>query len=426
MHTMHTIAPMVLRILAMALLLFGGLAYAGLIKGAFVLRRLTRGTRPDYSLALLKSRLTPAVNLLLAPREMGAPTRELVRRLLGLTFANFEVVVAFNNPSEDELKAWRDEFQMQYSERPITGPCPMGKIRRVLEARAPLRLLALDLEATSAPLAWNAALNTAQSPMIAILDADCDFDARVLRNMIPAMADDPRRVMAVCAASPGQEGATLAQRSVALDYLRSWLTRAAAFSAWNLTTPQAGAAILANREALLRSGGFRAGPLRLILDLHERLRRENQDYRILFLPNAGARRRTPQSAKEVLEAAGEAKREALTCAKSAALPFPLRAGLFSLYVVWPALELLGCSLTLAALAAGWADWQTGALMLLSTMGAGMLISMSAVSLSELSDATPSDPQRLSRLLIAAMVENLGFCQARRWRSLFTTGAPISE
>ncbi len=427
---MHLLAPFALRLLALLLIAAGALYFAGLVKGAFVLRRLTFETRADYSLPLLKSRLTPGVNLILAPADCGAPARDLARGLLGLAFANFEVVVALNNPSEADLQAWTDEFHMRVSDRPITGRCAMGEIRRVLEARTPTRLIALDLAPCAQPLAWNAALNTAQSPLIAIVGADCEFDARVVRNMIHAMVDDRPRVVAVCACAPPDGGKSLPERFASLGYLHSWLTRAAAFSAWNLAAPPAGSVLLADREALLETG-FRGGPLELILDLHARLRRARASYRILFMPNAGARWRGPRTPQEIHAAEASTRREAVICAGSAALPAWLRGWVAVTHTAWPALELVAYGLTPIALVAGWVDWQVGALVLLATVGLGMLTSMAAVALcelggsepggSELAGAMPSDPARLARLLIAAIVENFGFRQARNFRLLFAPG-----
>lgn len=414
---MHVWAPILLRTLALALLAAGGLYFALLVKGSFVLRRLTRVSRPDYSLPLLKSRLTPAVNFIFAPPDSSAANRELARHLLGLTFANFEVVVALNDPTEADLKAWSDQFYMQFTERPITGPCPMGKIRRVLEARPPARLIVLDVAPSAEPLVWNAALNAAQSPMIAVIEADCDFDPRVLRNMIHPMVDDRERVVAVCACAPGLAGNSLPQQMAALGYLQSWMTRAAAFSDWNWILPPAGGALLANREALLETGGFRAGLLQLILDLHARLREAKTPYRILFVPNAGAHWRTPQTISEIQAAETKTRREAILCAGAADLPIWLRAWLAATQVLWPALESAAYILTALALLAGWIDWQIGALMLLTTVGIGMVTSMSAVSLCEVADAVPLDPARLSRLMLAAIVENFGIRQARNLRLL---------
>ena len=52
------------------------------------------------------------------------------------------------------------------------------------------------------------------------------------------------------------------------------------------------------------------------------------------------------------------------------------------------------------------------LVLLSTVGAGILVSLTSVVFRELTDLRGSDPERLKRLFWAAIAENLGYRQLR--------------
>jgi hypothetical protein len=210
----------------------------------------------------------------------------------------------------------------------------------------------------------------------------------------------------------------------ALEHLRAWLSRSAAFSGWNLLTPTGGAAMLISREALLSSlnakaGGFRDGPLDLFLQLHAVYRASGEPYRIAFMPGAGCSPQAAQSKAEIYRALAELQRQALRCATAGgAFPVWLRAALIVVYVLWPLLETAAYLLTLAGLLAGWVDWQLALLMFLTTVALGMLLSMSAVSLRELAAFDGADPARLTRLFQAAFVDNLGFRQARNIRLLW--------
>jgi ABC-type transport system involved in cytochrome bd biosynthesis fused ATPase/permease subunit len=59
--------------------------------------------------------------------------------------------------------------------------------------------------------------------------------------------------------------------------------------------------------------------------------------------------------------------------------------LFSVRFVRPLLETVAYILAVAGLALGWVSWPLALLVLLSTAGMGMLLSMAAVSLRELAE-----------------------------------------
>jgi hypothetical protein len=421
---LQTYGPAALQAIALLLLLAGAMAFAFLAKGALVLRDMARDNPRDESLALLKSRLTPAVTVILAPRTFGPAARTLTRRLLGLHFGNLEVVIALNGPPETDLAAWREEFRLTPSKRPL-GDAPAGvQINGVFESRDPVRLVVLNLAATLPAQALHMAVHAAQSSVIGLFSDDCDFAPEVLLRLIQPMLEDPRRTIAVCGVDPGKPGVGPIREFAALEHLRAWLSRSAAFSGWNLLTPTGGAAMLISREALLSSlnakaGGFRDGPLDLFLQLHAVYRASGEPYRIAFMPGAGCSPQAAQSKAEIYRALAELQRQALRCATAGgAFPVWLRAALIVVYVLWPLLETAAYLLTLAGLLAGWVDWQLALLMFLTTVALGMLLSMSAVSLRELAAFDGADPARLTRLFQAAFVDNLGFRQARNIRLLW--------
>jgi hypothetical protein len=78
----------------------------------------------------------------------------------------------------------------------------------------------------------------------------------------------------------------------------------------------------------------------------------------------------------------------------------------------PLLETAAYLATIAGLALGVVSLQLVLLVLLSTAGAGILVSWSSVVFRELTDFRGSDPTRLTRLFWAAIMENLGYRQLR--------------
>jgi len=410
---MQTLFQEILEAIVAFLLLSGVSGLALMAKGAFVLRQLFRQNPREDGVSLLKSRLAPAVSVIAAPLDAGVESRARVRLLVGLQLGNHEVVLVLSGPGDADLTAWRQEFHLEPSLRRISGSLPMGDVRGVLESRDPIRLTAIVLEPCSRGQALNAAVNAAQCPVIGLFGDGGEFDSEALLRLIRPMLEDPQGTIAVCGMAPAATGAGLVSQFAALDFLRAWLSRQAALSGWNLLTPAPGSAVLIGRESIIKLGGFRAGALDLVLRLHADARASKRAYRVAFVPGSGCLQRRPRSLAQLRsEIVRDGQGVARAVFTAGALPWWLRCGMFSVRFVRPLLETLAYVMTVAGLAAGWIRWPLALLVLLSTAGMGMLVSMAAVSLRELAEYRGSDPARLAQLFLAAVPENLGFRQLR--------------
>ena len=93
------------------------------------------------------------------------------------------------------------------------------------------------------------------------------------------------------------------------------------------------------------------------------------------------------------------------------LPAPMR-GLVAQRLVRPLLETVALVVTAVGAALGWVDPALVGLTMLATVAMGIVISMAAVVLRELSDYQGSDPGRLTGAFLMAIPENLGYRQLR--------------
>src|ERR1035438_10573015 len=101
--------------LAVLLFLLGAGAFRVLVQGCFALRRRDRAASPDYSAAVLKSALAPAVTTIAVPPDASPESRRFARRLLDLEFGRNEVVIVLDGPSEVEMETRRTEFKLYQS-----------------------------------------------------------------------------------------------------------------------------------------------------------------------------------------------------------------------------------------------------------------------------------------------------------------------
>jgi Glycosyl transferase family 2 len=409
---MQPLVVAALEAIVLFLLLAGAASFAIMVKGTLVLRRMARECPLEDNATLLKSPLVPAVSVIAAPPDSSHQSRALVRLLVGLHFGNHEVVLALDGPDDADLTAWSDDFHLAKSPRRIDGALPMGNVRSVLESRDPIRLTVIVLERCTPSAALNAAANAARSPIIGLFGPDCEFAPEALLRLIPPMLAEPRRTIAVCGVAPAPTEPGLLSQFASLDILRAWLGRQAALSAWNLLIPAPGSAMLIARDSILKAGGFRAGPLELILRLHANVRASNQADRVAFAPASCCYQRAARSLAELRGGVLRDQQSMASAMRMSALPWWLRSGILALCFLRPLLETVAYILTIVGLAEGWVARPLLFLVLLSTVGLGMLLSMAAVSLRELAEYHGSDPSRLARLFFAAIPENLGFQQLK--------------
>jgi hypothetical protein len=418
--------------LAVLLFLLGVGAFRVLVQGCFALRRRARAGSPDYSDVLLKSALAPAVTTIAVPPDALPESRRFARRLLDLHFGRNEVVIVLDGPSEAEMTTWCSEFKLYRSARPVERKLPTAPVRGVYESRDPIRIVVVDKEPGGTADAWNAGVNVATSPVIGLLDPKSEFSPTVLLRMIQPMLEASEETVAVCGGESIPAAADLTCRWGALESLRAWMTRGAAFASRNLVLPIPGSAVLARRDSIVASGGFTGGALELIVRLHGFALASQKPYHIAFLPAPVCYGRTPRGMAELRQMVRRDQRElarAFRNRKSLAGPFGWRI-VRDLYLdrsVRPKLETAAYMLAAAGLVMGWVDWKLAGFVLLSTAAMGMVQSLGAVVLREVAQPTRSNPAQIASLFLAAIPENLGYRQLRNlWLIVDSFGSAGAE
>ena len=89
--------------------------------------------------------------------------------------------------------------------------------------------------------------------------------------------------------------------------------------------------------------------------------------------------------------------------------------MFCVRVLRPLVETAALVLAGAGLALGWVPPALAWLVLLVSVGAGLVLSIAAVALREMADPEAREPRYLIRLFLTAIPENLGYRQLRNLR-----------
>ena len=402
-----------LAMLVIALAIFAGAALEALMKGCFELGRCLRAVSQGFDSVLLKSPIVPGVSVVWAAPDASPESRALVRRLLDLHFGRHELVLVLDGPSEAELERWVQEFHLYPQQRIVPEGLPTAAIRGCYLSRDPIRLLVVDKQAGGAADALNTGVNAAQYPVIGLVDPEADFIPELLLRLIRPMLADWEGTVAVCGVAPPPAAPGLAGSIGAIESLRLWLVRCAAFSAWNRLLPVPGACMLVKREAVCSVGGFRTGPLELFLDMHAAGRATASPARVAFLAS-------PVSFRPAAGTWDDLHRQVLRDQRQ--LSAALRRtgagggreffGLFCLRGLRPLLETAAYLLAAAGWITGLVPPALAALVLVVSIGAGTVTSMAAVVLREVAEPSGIAPGRLAALFLAAIPENLGYRQVR--------------
>jgi cellulose synthase/poly-beta-1,6-N-acetylglucosamine synthase-like glycosyltransferase len=414
------------------------------IVGYFTLRSGSRPLSRREREALLRSPLLPPVAVLAPAYNEAATCRDSVRAMLGLRYPNHEVIVINDGSKDDTLQILIDEFRLYRSGRVPSGNLATQPIRAIYESRDPIRLVVVDKENGGKADSLNAGINVARAPLVCAVDSDSLMEDDALLHVTRPFLEDETtiasggiiRVANGCRIEAGRVVDVRAPRRwiplfQAVEYLRAFLGGRVAFSSMNALLIISGAFGVFRRQAVLEAGGYLTSTvgedMELVVRLHRSWRSRRRPYRIVFVAEPVCWTEVPETFRVLRRQRNRWQRgtvDSIGLHRSMLLnPRFGVLGLFSLpyfflfEMLGPAIELLGYVLTLAGLAFGWILPEVAAMFFCVSILFGILLSMAAVVLEELTTRKYPAPSDLLRLFAAAVVENLGFRQLLTvWRT----------
>ena len=415
-----------------------------MVIGYFTLRRSPHRIGNEERDALLGSPLLPPVAVLAPAYNESATCRESVRAMLGLRYPNHEVIVINDGSKDDTLAVLIDEFKLYRSGRVPSGALPSKPVRGVYESRDPIRLVVIDKENGGKADSLNAGINFARAPLVCAVDSDSLLEADSLLYVVePFLTDQTTlasggiiRVVNGCEVAGGRVVEVRAPEKFiplfqAVEYLRAFLGGRVAFTFLNSLLIISGAFGLFRRDAVLEAGGYKTSTvgedMELVVRLHRIWRDAKRDYRIVFVPEPVCWTEVPETLKVLkrqrnrwqrgtVDSIGMHKRMLLNprygILGTFAMPY-----FFLFEMLGPAIELLGYLVTIVGWAFGLIATETAILFFVVSILFGVLLSMSAIVLEELTKRRYPRAKDIATLFVAAVVENFGFRQLLTvWRT----------
>lgn len=393
---------------------------------------------------LLKSPFVPSVSLLAPAYNEAASVRDSVRSMLRLHHPRHEVIVINDGSADATLAALIEEFRLYRSSRVALGDIPTAAVRGVYESRDPIPLLVIDKENGGKADALNCGINYSRHDLFAAVDSDSIIERDALLQISRPFLESPAETMAVggmirvandCLIEHGSVLAVgtprnLLARFQVVEYLRAFLAGRTALSFANTLLVISGAFGMFRRAVVMEMGGYRRDTvgedMELVMRIHRYCRERNMPCRIRFISDSVCWTEVPEAARVLRRQRIRWQRGCLEC-----LLFHKRlignarfgaVGLLGLpyfvtcEVIGPLVEVVGYLVTAAGLICGLLSLSSALLFFAVSVLFGLLLSVGSVLLEESTISKYPNPRDLVRLLLAGLIENLGYRQVTLvWR-----------
>ncbi|MDH4185936.1 MAG: glycosyltransferase, partial [Nitrospira sp.] len=209
-----------------------------------------------------------------------------------------------------------------------------------------------------------------------------------------------------------------------VEYLRAFLFGRLGWSPINAMLIISGAFGLFHKNTVIGAGGYRhdtiGEDMDLVVRLHRQLKLAGKPYRITFTPDPVCWTEAPEDLRTLMHQRIRWQRglcESLT--SNIDLLFHPRGGAigwlaFPFMVLFeclgPAIEVFGYLFVSAGFLLGFISFQTWLILFIAAISFGILLSISAFLLEEISFHVYPKPEHMMRLLLGAVLENFGYRQ----------------
>jgi cellulose synthase/poly-beta-1,6-N-acetylglucosamine synthase-like glycosyltransferase len=319
---------------------------------------------------------------------------------------------------------------------------PVGAVR--LSRRHP-NLMVVSKENGGKADALNCGLNLARYPYVCAVDGDAILETDAVLRVMSPIIDDPSviaaggivRIANGCEVDHGRvTKVALPARPLptlqVVEYLRAFLVGRVGWSAIGVLLIISGAFGVFKRSAVIQAGGYETDTvgedMELVVRLHRRARRDGTHYRVAFVPDPVSWTEAPES----LAVLGRQRRRwqrgladslwrhrgVLVDRRQGALRWLAMPYYTVFEVLGPVIELFGYLIIPIAAAMGLLSVEYLLAFLLVAVVWGVLLSVSAVALEELTFRRYPLRRDVLRLTLYGLIDNFGYRQLTNiWRLL---------
>lgn len=386
---------------------------------------------------LRSANVIPPVSVLVPAYNEARTIVPSVLSFLSMEYPRHEVVVIVDGATDETLQALILAFDLYEVPQAYKALVPTAPIRAYYRSHVHTALACVDKENGGKGDSLNAGLNAARFPYVLAVDADTIIERdALLRLARPFLLGEP--VAAVGGTVRVSNGSVIEHGRIVrprvdsrwlpgiqtVEYLRSFLFGRLAWNRMGGGLIISGAFGLFKQEHLQAIGGYHTGSvtedLDVVVRLHEYLRAEGSDDRMKFIPDPVAWTEVPVTLA-VLRRQRERWHRGLiaTLIAHRHMLFNPRFGrvgwiaypfFFFGEMMAPLIELFGYLVLAATLAFGIFDLSYARLFFAAAIGYGILTSLWAVLLEEMSFRKYAQRSDLLKLVWFSLLEPFGYRQ----------------
>ncbi|GAB3747067.1 glycosyltransferase family 2 protein [Lysobacter olei] len=385
----------------------------------------------------------PPVSIIVPAHNEERTIVSSVRSLLRLNYPDFEIVVVNDGSTDATLdvlvKAFAlVEFPEAYRKRIDTEP-----VNRVYASTAFPRVRLVDKQNGGKADAVNAGINCARYPLFCVVDADCILQHDSLSRVVQPFLEDATtvaaggviRIVNGCTVKDGfLTEVALPRKALPLfqlvEYLRAFLFGRMGWSPMNALLIISGAFGVFYKERVIAVGGYHRDTvgedMELVVRMHRQLREEKRPYKITYVPDPICWTEAPEDFKSLRNQRVRWQRGLMeSLVPNWRMMFQRNSGLVGRLAypfillfegLGPVVEVLGYVAVLVLWAVGLLSPEAFFVFLFASVGLGILLSVNALLLEELSFHLYPRPTQQLKLFFVAIVENFGYRQLTAvWR-----------
>jgi cellulose synthase/poly-beta-1,6-N-acetylglucosamine synthase-like glycosyltransferase len=409
-----------------------------LVMAGLDLRRYSRNVVIANLRRTVRSPLAPPISILVPAYNEEAGIIESVSSLLALDYPNFEIVVVSDGSSDQTVAQMIKGFDLEKVDRPTPPYLEHEEVEGVYVPKGRLNLILIDKGNGGKADALNAGINFSKYPIVCAIDADSILEQDALVKTAMPFIEDPERVMVSggliriangCRIESGRMvEAKLPRTSLPMfqvvEYLRAFFGARTGWSAVNGLLIVSGAFGLFRKDAVIAAGGYSTETvgedMELVVKIHRTMREQKRPYRVVYIPDPVCWTEAPESMRILRKQRRRWHRgsiEALLMHRKMFLnPRYGVAGMVAMpavllfEILGPIIELSGYAFAIYAFATGGIALPVFLLFLSVSVLYGLILSFGAIALEDASFGRHPGWDQLGKILLYAVLENLGYRQ----------------
>lgn len=404
-----------------------------------IVRYMRRDSFSDFR-SIIQSEFSTPISVLAPAYNEMATIIESVNSLLKLNYSTMEVIVINDGSSDQTLDVMAREFGLKKTRQVYVRKIKTQPVRGIYTSERPeyKNLIVVDKENGGGKAdALNTGINVSHYPLVCAIDADSILEDNALLKVAKPFLDDESviavggivRIVNGCDVQRGRvKTVRLSKKRLpvfqVVEYLRAFLSGRMGWSAINGLMIISGAFGLFRKDVLLACGGYKHDSIGEDIELVTRMHRYMYDHqlphRVVFVPDPVCWTEAPETLKVLSGQRNRWHRGLLdTLILHRTILFNPRYKVIGLVstpysflfeLLGPVVETLGYIVVAYSFLTGFLDVQILLLFTVVAIIYGMLFSVGAVLLEEISFHRYPRARDLFRLLMYAILENFGYRQ----------------